>query len=130
MPCSVPSRLTASGSTPSPRSRSRARRTEWRLSARDEVEPGRIAVEGGALTGRLGDDDETVVRYAGLRGRLLAAAARLARKSTVRPEIRPVVVIWGDFPPRAVDDGGVAYVHGDELDAWLRLGPAVYALAS
>lgn len=98
-----------------------------------KVVPGRAAVEGGALTGRLGDDDETVVRYGGLRGRLLAATGRLARTSSFHTEIRPVVVIWGDFPPRILDDGGIAYVHGDELAAWLRSGPAVareFALAS
>jgi hypothetical protein len=77
-----------------------------------KVFPGQAAIESGALTVRLGDDDETIVRYAGLRGRLVAAAARLSA--------RPVVVLWGDFPQRAVDDDGLAYVHGDALAAWLR----------
>ena len=98
-----------------------------------KVVPGRASVEGGALTGRLGDDDETVVRYGGLRGRLVAAAARLARASSGHGEVRPVVVVWGDFPAGAVDDGGIAYVHGDELAAWLRSGRAAaheLALAS
>jgi hypothetical protein len=74
--------------------------------------PGRAPLDTGALTFRLRDVDETVVRFAGLRGRLLAAARRLS--------VRPLVVIWGDFPARAVDDDGVAYVHGDELAEWLR----------
>jgi hypothetical protein len=75
--------------------------------------PGRVAIEDGALTARLDDDDETVIRYGGLRGRLLGAAGRLGRG------VRAVVVIWGDFPGGVVEDDGVAYVHGDELTGWL-----------
>jgi hypothetical protein len=85
-----------------------------------KVVAGRATIEAGALTVRVDDVDETVVRYGGLRGRLLAGAARLSRGTMVRP----VVVIWGDFPQRAVDDDGVAYVHGEELAAWLRSRPA------
>src|SRR5262245_54981287 len=51
-----------------------------------KIVPGRAAVEDGALTARLLDDDETVVRYGGLRGRLLATSLRLGRG------VRPVVV--------------------------------------
>jgi hypothetical protein len=81
-----------------------------------KVVAGRATIEGGALTVRVDDVDETVVRYGGLRGRLLAGAARLSRGTIVRP----VVVIWGDFRQRVVEDGGVAYVHGDALAEWLR----------
>jgi hypothetical protein len=85
-----------------------------------KVVTGRASIEAGALTVRLDDVDETVVRYGGLRGRLLAGAARFSRATIVRP----VVVIWGDFPQRAVEDDGLAYVHGEELAAWLRASPA------
>jgi hypothetical protein len=78
-----------------------------------KVVPGRAAIEDGALTARLLDDDETVVRYGGLRGRLLASALRLGRG------VRAVVVVWGDFPRGVVEDHGIAYVHGDELAGWL-----------
>jgi hypothetical protein len=89
-----------------------------------KVVPGRAAVEGGALTARLDDDDETVVRYGGLRGRLLAVALRLGRG------VRPVVVVWGEFPRRVVEDDGVAYVHGDALSGWLRSQRRPLQLAS
>jgi hypothetical protein len=79
-----------------------------------KVVPGRAAIENGALTARLLDDDETLVRYGGLRGRLLASALRLGRG------VRAVVVVWGEFPRGVVEDDGVAYVHGDELAGWLR----------
>jgi hypothetical protein len=79
-----------------------------------KVVPGRASIEEGTLTARLLDDDETVVRYGGLRGRLLASAVRLGRG------VRAVVVVWGDFPRGVVEDDGVAYVHGDELAGWLR----------
>jgi hypothetical protein len=85
---------------------------------------GRAAIEDGVLTVQSRDDDETVSRHRGLRGRLVADAAamgrEIARTSRVRPWVFPVVVIWGEFPRRVVEDRGVAYVHGDELVAWLR----------
>ncbi len=88
---------------------------------------GRAAVEEGALTAHSMDDDETVWRHRGLRGRLLANAAALgldiARTAGVRPWVQPVVVVWGRFPQRVVEDAGVAYVHGDELEGWLRARP-------
>jgi hypothetical protein len=93
------------------------------LLATREV-PGRASVEGGVLTARLGDDDETVVRYGGLRGRLVAAARRIG------PDVRPMVVVHGDFPRRALDDDGVAYVHADELVACLRAHAYPLPLAS
>jgi hypothetical protein len=86
--------------------------------------PGRAAVEDGVLTARLLDDDETVVRYGGLRGRLLAAALRLGRG------VRPVVVVWGEFPRGVVDDDGVVYVHGDALVGWLHSHRGALPLAS
>jgi hypothetical protein len=38
--------------------------------------------------------------------------------------VQPVVVVWGDFRQRVVEDGGVAYVQGDELVEWLRSRPS------
>ena len=89
-----------------------------------KIVPGRAVVENGALSARLLDDDETVVRYGGLRGRLLAAALRLGRG------VRPVVVVWGEFPRGVVEDDGVAYVHGDLLGDWLRSHQHALPLAS
>jgi hypothetical protein len=45
-----------------------------------------------------------------------------------RPWVQPVVVIWGDFPHRKVERGGVAYVAGDALASWLREQPLKLSL--
>jgi hypothetical protein len=85
---------------------------------------GRADVEDGTLTAYSSDDDETVWRHRGLRGRLLANAAALSREiagsANVRTWVQPVVVIWDEFPRRVVEDRGLAYVHGDDLLVWLR----------
>jgi hypothetical protein len=42
--------------------------------------------------------------------------------------VQAVVVVWGDFPQRAHEEGNVAYVRGDELGSWLEsLPPSVNA---
>lgn len=76
--------------------------------------PGRAEVEDGVLTARLYDDDETVVRYPGLRGRVLAAGWRVGRA------VRPIVVVDGDFPEEVVTDEGLTYVRAELLAEWLR----------
>jgi Nuclease-related domain len=44
--------------------------------------------------------------------------------------IRPVVVIWGEFEQRIHESRGIVYLHGDELTDWLRsrLVPAIRPL--
>src|SRR2546421_235951 len=63
--------------------------------------------------------------YAGAGFR--AGAARLcdALEARVgrRPWVQPVVVIWGEFPQRRLEDNRVIYVHGSELLAWLGSRP-------
>jgi hypothetical protein len=90
---------------------------------------GRAAIEDGMLAVHARDDDETVWRHRGLRGRLIAISATLAneisRSTRIRPWVHPVVVIWGEFPAGVVEDDGVAYVRGDELVAWLRSRPPI-----
>ena len=76
--------------------------------------PGRLAVEDGVLTARLYDDDETIIRFPGLRGRVLAAGWRVGRA------IKPIVVVDGDLRDGVVTDEGLVYVRADELAAWLR----------
>jgi hypothetical protein len=76
--------------------------------------PGRAAIEDGVLTARLHDDDETIVRYPGLRGRVLAAGWRVGRA------IKPIVVVDGDFPGGVETDEGLVYVRADLLAEWLQ----------
>jgi hypothetical protein len=90
---------------------------------------GRASVEDGVLTVQSRDDDETVWRYRGLRGRLVASAAAV-RRDLVHAWVVPVVVVWGEFPSGVVEDRGIAYVHGEELVDWLRSRPQELPLAS
>jgi hypothetical protein len=89
---------------------------------------GSATVDDGVLMVR-SRDAGNVFRHRGLRERLIARSAALAdeiaRSSRIRPWVRPVVVVWGAFPQGAVESGGVVYVRGDELVAWLRGRPPV-----
>ena len=48
-----------------------------------------------------------------------ALSDRMGRKLWVQP----VVVIWGEFRQRSVEEGHVVYLHGSELLDWLRKQP-------
>ena len=37
--------------------------------------------------------------------------------------VAPVVVLWCEFPAQVAEHGGVTYVHGSQLAAWLRAQP-------
>lgn len=67
-------------------------------------------------------DDDWALR--GLIPRMRGAAAelkdRLESATGVRTWVQPVVVLWSKFPQRAVETGGVAFVHGSLLIDWLR----------
>jgi hypothetical protein len=61
-------------------------------------------------------------------GRQLAAAAyelqdRLQEQLGWTVEVRPVVVVWADFPKRRGRVGGVTVVSGPQLCEWLREQP-------
>lgn len=88
---------------------------------------GRIAIEDSVLTTVQRLDPDEVYRAAHLRGRVLARASDEAERRRDdrgrRPWVQAVVVVWGDFPQRAVEDDRLAYVHGDELAGWLRARP-------
>ena len=43
--------------------------------------------------------------------------------SSRRVFVRPVVVIWGDFPGKVQERGGVTYVAGEHLVEWLEALP-------
>ena len=38
--------------------------------------------------------------------------------------VAPVVVLWCEFPAQVAEHGGVTYVHGSRLAAWLEAQPA------
>jgi hypothetical protein len=80
---------------------------------------GEIRVENGLLVCTQLDDHDQVYRHSRLRHAVLERARLLYRE---RPGgwVQGVVVIWGDFPQRRVENGKLAFVHGEELDPWLR----------
>jgi hypothetical protein len=55
------------------------------------------------------------------------ASARDARRLLGAANINwvaPVVVLWCEFPAQVAEHGGVTYVHGSRLAAWLEAQPA------
>jgi hypothetical protein len=92
---------------------------------------GRVTVENGVLVTRQDDDPEEVHTWTRLPGRLRSLSAEISSwaraDAAVRRWVQPVVVVWGDFPERLVEDerSGIVYVHGRELLPWLRTRPDV-----
>jgi Nuclease-related domain len=86
---------------------------------------GRVTVENGALIVHHGDEDRPR-KPEPLADRSNARAAELARaiqartgsriSTNYRPFVGPAIVVWGDFPQRCVESGGVTFVHGDHPD--------------
>jgi hypothetical protein len=67
-----------------------------------------------------------------LAGRL-RGSARDARRLLGAANINwvaPVVVLWCDFPPQVAEHGGVTYVHGPQLAAWLESQPITVSAQS
>jgi hypothetical protein len=57
----------------------------------------------------------------------LRASSRDARRLLGAANINwvaPVVVLWCEFPAQVAEHGGVTYVHGSRLAAWLEAQPA------
>ena len=79
---------------------------------------GRLKVEDGYLTSAQLDDPEQVYQHTSLRHVLLGRARHQYRESR-RGWVQAVVVIWGEFPQRCVEDGKLVFLHGDELASWL-----------
>ena len=60
-------------------------------------------------------------------GQRLRASSRDARRLLGAANINwvaPVVVLWCEFPAQVAEHGGVTYVHGSRLAAWLEAQPA------
>lgn len=91
-----------------------------------KVRRGTTSVEDDALVTRREHSDEDVVdRRIGPRMREGAAGLKrdIERRTGVSLWVEPVVVLWGRFPQRVGRSEGVDYVHGDELERWLRSRP-------
>jgi hypothetical protein len=80
---------------------------------------GEIRVENGVLKCTQVDDPEQVYRHDRLRHIVLERARHLHYERG-RGWVQAVVVIWGDFPQRHLEDGKLVFLHGDELASWLR----------
>ena len=76
------------------------------------------------------DDERDSYQLPKLAGSLRGEAASLSRELYaavgIRVWVSAVVVIWSPFPAGAVDGDNIAFVHGDQLTAWLESRPARY----
>lgn len=80
-----------------------------------------INADGPVVTPR--HDAESSWHWSGLPGRMRGAAAGasggLRAMCGRRLKVTPVVVIWGEFPGRVQERGGVTYVEGEHVRKWL-----------
>lgn len=93
---------------------------------------GRVSVEDGVVrVQRLDDEDLSYVHSGGTAIRRQAAmtSERIMRATRIKQWVRPVMVVWADFPQRIVE-GDCAIVHGDDLVAWLESQPLQIASAN
>lgn len=86
--------------------------------------PGSVRVTDGVPWLRQGTDTQRDRPGPDVVRKALDPAQALAREIRARtgrgPVVHPVVVLWSEFPQRAVDTNQVAFVHGRELAGWLR----------
>lgn len=79
----------------------------------------------GGVTVRRFDDPDLSYQHTGSRHLLSLARQthdRVLASCRLKTWVTPVMVLWAEFPQRVVEDR-CAYVHGDELVAWLRTQP-------
>jgi hypothetical protein len=91
---------------------------------------GSVTIDGdGAAVRRIDDPDLSYRFTASVQISRLARQThdRILAHSRLKIWVSPVIVVWSDFPQRVVDEGQCAYVHGDELVAWLRARSQVIA---
>jgi hypothetical protein len=81
---------------------------------------GSVALSDGSLVVRRGEDEAWRMSD-GVAGRMRAGAkdARRLLGAANLHWVRPVVVLWCDFPAGVAEHAGVTYVHGDRLVRWL-----------
>lgn len=94
---------------------------------------GEAVLDEGVLSLRRGTDARDTWRMdEGLAGRL-RGSARDARRLLGAANINwvaPVVVLWCEFPAQVAEHGGVTYVHGTRLAAWLEAQPETVSAQS
>lgn len=84
---------------------------------------GEASIAGDTVHVQMQDDDDgsyEIPRLAGgMRGRAVRLQEDIRRHAQVR-FVRPVVVLWNDFPQGLVSGDKVVFVHGDRLVGWLQ----------
>lgn len=86
---------------------------------------GEVSVDDSGVTVRRLDDRDLSYRHPGpnhLLGLARQTHDRVLAVSRINTWVSPVMVLWAEFPQGVVDDR-CAYVHGEELAAWLRSRP-------
>ena len=88
---------------------------------------GTLTVEPEGLTASYGDWPRDAYSFSRLAPTLKREAKnlkfRIADTTGVVEYVQSVVVVWGDFLPRDVEQDNVVYVRGDHLRDWLRARP-------
>lgn len=92
---------------------------------------GRVVVERGTVIVTRLDDPDLRYQHMGtphLLGLARETHDRVLAGSRINQWVTPVMVWWAEFPQRVVEER-CAYVHGEELIAWLRSRPTQIAEA-
>jgi Nuclease-related domain len=89
---------------------------------------GTITLEAAGLKAEYADAPRDGFTFTSLAGAMRGASAhlkdRLAATTDITCWVQAVVVIWGHFPEAEAERDKVAYVSGDQLEAWLLRQPA------
>jgi hypothetical protein len=92
---------------------------------------GQVSLADGSLVVARGEDEAWRMGD-GVAGRMRASAkeARRVLGAANLHWVRPVVVLWCDFPAGVAEHAGVTYVHGDRLVRWLTEQPEIVSAQS
>jgi hypothetical protein len=89
---------------------------------------GTITLEAAGLKTEYADAPRDGFTYTNLAGAMRGASAhlkeQLAATTKLTSWVQAVVVIWGHFPEAMAERDKVAYVSGEQLEAWLLRQPA------
>ena len=88
---------------------------------------GEAVLDDGVLSLRRGIESRDTWQVDGAMAGRMRGSARDARRLLGAANINwvaPVVVLWCEFPAQVAEHGGVTYVHGSRLAAWLEAQPA------
>jgi len=93
---------------------------------------GRVSVDDGVVrVQRLDDEDLSYIHSGGssIRRQAAMTSERIMSATRIRHWVKPVMVVWAEFPQRIVE-GDCVIIHGDELIAWLESQPVQIAPAN